>query len=399
VKILLVWDSDYPWDIRVDKICSTLIEEGADVHLVCRNKGRRQAKEIYKGIHINRIRFFPSAPSRLNNLLGFPAFFNPVWLKKIGDVARSNQIDLIIVRDLPMALGAITVGKIYKIPVILDMAECYPEMLRLIWKFEPFKLQNVLIRNPFIADFVEMVAVRMAEHVFVMIEESRNRLLGKNQKSEKITIVSNTPVLSRFERAPASWPGVMAQHQEKFLLLYVGLMNYSRGLDMVLRCLKNFLNINEKAFLVMLGTGTAMGDLKNLAKELSIDKHVGFEGWVDNRLMPEYVASSTVCLVPHRKCAHWDHTIPNKLFDYMAGGKPVLVSNVEPMARIVASESCGLVYEDNNFESFVSQLSKLQDRDFRRQLGENALKAVRERYNWEYDAAAMIATIQRVVGK
>ena len=45
--VLFLWDADYPWDVRVEKICTTLLKAGCSVHLVCRNTlgraGRRRA--------------------------------------------------------------------------------------------------------------------------------------------------------------------------------------------------------------------------------------------------------------------------------------------------------------------------------------------------------------------
>ena len=102
------------------------------------------------------------------------------------------------------------------------MAECYPELLRLIWKFEPFKIQNVIVRNPYIADIIEKLVAKTSSHIFVMIEESKQRLLEKGIPERKITVVSNTPVLQRFQNAKPTFPGSMRTHQGKLILLYVG---------------------------------------------------------------------------------------------------------------------------------------------------------------------------------
>jgi glycosyltransferase involved in cell wall biosynthesis len=296
-----------------------------------------------------------------------------------------------------MALAAIIIGKIHKIPVILDMAEPYPEMLRLIWKFEPFKFPNIFVRNPFLADIIEKITLKHVDHVFAMIEESKNRLVSKGVSPDKISIVSNTPILRRFQEAKATFPGTLDKHKGKLILLYVGLLNLSRGLDTVLESLSHFIKINDNFFLVLLGTGNAVEHLKSMAKKLKIENHVGFEGWVDNKLVPEYVASSDICIVPHHKCGHWDNTIPNKLFDYMAAGKPVLVSNVKPMERMVQETDSGLIYKDYDKESFVSQLAKLQDMEVRNKLGRNGAKAVQEYYNWDNDSAVMLKGIKMVL--
>ena len=36
--ICKIWDVDYPWDIRVEKVANSIVVEGQDVHLVCQNQ-------------------------------------------------------------------------------------------------------------------------------------------------------------------------------------------------------------------------------------------------------------------------------------------------------------------------------------------------------------------------
>jgi len=395
MKALFVWDSDYPWDIRVEKICTTLIESGWEVHLVCRNRSRGPVEEFYEGINLHRIPFLAKKLGSLNDIFSFPAFFSPIWLSRISKVARHYDVDLIIVRDLPMALAAIIAAKLHRIPIILDMAECYPELIRLIWRFEPFNVANVFVRNPLIVDMVERLALKWTDHIFVMVEESKNRLIKKGISADKVSIVSNTPVLARFKRANPSFPGKLQQNRGKLILLYVGFVNFSRGLDTVIESLAQFIKINNNVYLVVLGTGSAEQYLLKMVKELDLENYVGFEGWIDNELIPNYIASSDICLVPHHKCPHWDHTIPNKLFDYMAAGKTALVSNVAPMKRIVEQADCGLVYEDRNKDSFLAQLSRLQNLDLRKKLGQNGMKAVEKTYNWNNDSAKMVDALKR----
>jgi len=393
VKALYLWDAEYPWDIRVEKTCETLIDNDWEVHLVCRNRLRKPLEERYERIFIHRIPYLPHMLGKLNDIISFPLFFSPIWLKRMYQVAKKNHVDIIIARDLPMSLAAIMVGKIVKIPIILDMAECYPELIRLKWKFEPFKLQNIFIRNPLFVDVIERIVLRFIDHVFVMVEESKNRLIKMEFPEQKITIVSNTPILENFQKANISYPGSMKKHKEKTILLYVGLLNYSRGIDTVLESLSDYVKINNDIFFVIIGTGNAENYLRGMVEKLGLTKNVGFEGWINNKLIPEYIASADICLVPHHKCSHWDNTIPNKLFDYMAAAKSVLVSNVEPMKRIVQKTNSGMVYNDYDKESFINELIKLENKKTRDKLGENGLKAVQEHYNWKNDSKKMLDCI------
>src|SRR5688572_22707752 len=103
MRVLKIWDGDYPWDIRVEKFCNALGERGDEVHLVCRNLARKPREEFYKGIHLHRLPSLPRFCGGLNTAFTFPAFFSPVWLAQIHKHCRKHACDVIVVRDLPMA--------------------------------------------------------------------------------------------------------------------------------------------------------------------------------------------------------------------------------------------------------------------------------------------------------
>src|SRR2546423_14908995 len=83
VTVCKVWDADYPWDVRVEKVCRSL-RRAHEVHLVSRNTRRRSRYERYDGIHVHRLPVLPWLPPRASAALGFPAFFNPLWLRTIS---------------------------------------------------------------------------------------------------------------------------------------------------------------------------------------------------------------------------------------------------------------------------------------------------------------------------
>jgi glycosyltransferase involved in cell wall biosynthesis len=393
MNILHVWDGDYPWDIRVNKISESLVAAGHQVHIACRNKKRLPGYEFYNGYHVHRMPFLPENYGRLNDAAGFPAFFNPLWVSHIKKTCSDNSCSLIIARDLPLAPTAVWVANRLKIPCILDMAECYPEMLRCIWKFEKKKIGNIFLRNPLLADAVEKAVISSVDRIWVMIDESKERLINKGVAPEKIDIVSNTPVLSRFVAQARS-----DERRAKLELVYVGLLNPSRGLDTTLRGLAAYVrNVSQDVHLTIIGTGKAEKDLKALCRDLALESQVTFRGWVDNTLVPQLISNADVGIVPHHKCGHWDTTIPNKLFDYMAAGKPVIVSNAEPIARIVSAERVGLVYRDFDEDDLCRALREVSSQDIREGFGKNGRSAVESKYNWLREEKVMIESLDSML--
>lgn len=391
MNILYIWDGDYPWDIRVAKVTTSLQVNKYNICIVCRNIKRSPLVDSYGGVTIYRLPYLPKWFGNLNNAFTFPAFFNPVWLWKIYQVARMNRCDCIVVRDLPMALAGLVVAKILKIPCVLDMAECYPEMLRCTWKFEGISIKNILVRNPWAADLVERIVMKRITHVWVMIEESRDRLLRMGVDKNKISIVSNTPILRNLVISKS-----FDKKENIYRMVYVGLINPSRGLDTVIDAVSFYSKKNYNFHFDIIGTGKAEKKLKEKVKEMKLNHFVTFWGWVQNENIPNLIANADVGIVPHHDCEHWANTIPNKLFDYMASSKPVIVSNVAPMRRIVEMIGCGMVYEDYNPEQLCSVISELSNPHVRAEFATKGRSAILEQYNWKNEEKVMFDSLEKI---
>ena len=395
MRIAKVWCADYPWDVRVEKICKTMSAAGHEVHLTCRNLGLQPTIEVREGIHIHRLRPFQNRT--LNDHISFPAFFNPLWVYKVWRVVRDNQIHVMIVRDLPLALTAILIGKLCRVPVVFDMAENYPAMLMETWKYEDFHVINIFVRNPYIARFVEWLSVRWADHILVVVEESKRRLEGCGVDPLRISVVSNTPELkAAYIRDCDLTDREQDDMNSKFVITYVGGLENSRGLVTVVKAMADITDHIKNALLVIIGSGTGEIELKRLVHELHLERSVVFKGWIAHDRVFQYIDMSDVCVIPHPSSAHTNSTVPNKLFDYMARGKAVLASDAVPLRRILCTENCGLIFESGNVASFVRGVLRLQDPSYRELLGKNGRKAVEDKYNWSRDAPTLLAVINSV---
>jgi glycosyltransferase involved in cell wall biosynthesis len=395
MKVLKLWDGDYPWDIRVEKFCNALIEAGDEVHLVCRNLARKPREELYKGIHLHRLPFLPKWLGSLNAAFTFPAFFSPVWLYCLYRNVRKHRCDVIVIRDLPMAPAGILIGRLTGRPVIMDMAECYPEMLKSRWQHQKPKLIDHVVRNPAFAAIVEKWSVRALDAIIVVVQEARDRMIRMGADPSRVFIVTNTPEKKRFdEAAQAAVASVAADKPVE--LIYVGLVNASRGLDTVIDAVELHAKAGGKLLLRVVGTGAQSAYLDRTVKERGLTELVRFEGWVENTKVPDMVARADAGLVPHHSTSHWQNTIPNKLFDYMATGKPVIATNIPPVARVVSSEKCGLLFNDYDAAGLAAIFRQLEDRNLVRTMGENGKRAVAERYNWDAEKPALRQALRRV---
>jgi len=395
VRVLIVWKADYPWDVRVEKMAASLSGFGHHVHILARNLEGSPLTEEIDGVKVHRLR---AAGNRyLNALKSLPVFFNPVWARTTHRLCRSLGVDLLIVRDIPLAVSAMRVGERLGIPTVLDMAEDYPAMWADSLRGRWYLPQNYVLKNPILGRVVERHCIRRATHTLVVVEEARDRLLNLGLSSERVSVVSNTPRLEVLEAgARQAQP---RQGDDAPIVFYHGYLNRARGVGTVVRAMPELISRFPRLILAVAGTGAYLERLKRTSRKLAVEQHIRWLGWLALDRIAQWISRSEVCVVPHVRTPHKDSTIPNKLFDYMSLGKPVAVSDARPLRRIVEQQQCGTVFTSNDPASCARALGALlDDEELRERLGRNGRRAVESIYNWDRDAEVLRAVVERVGG-
>jgi glycosyltransferase involved in cell wall biosynthesis len=398
--ICKVWDADYPWDVRVEKVCEALLTAQHEVHLICRNKKMNRKYEFLDGIHVHRIPCFTRS-AKLNELANFPAFFNPLWIHTIWRVVTRHRAQLILVRDLPLALAAVLVGRLKRLPVILDMAENYPEMMKDLWTLKNLKLRNIFLRNPLLVKVVEFLAINLADHIIVVVHESATRLIKMGVRPSKLSIVMNTPPLASRRLLNEDEPALFSGSRDRdFLIVYLGLLEYPRGIETAIRAMKVVHTRFRDCKLVLIGKGKDEQFFKKLVNELDLEDTVIFRGWMQYENALREILNSDVGLVPHHAVPSWNTTIPNKLFDYMSLGKAVIVSDAHPTKRIVEKIGCGLVFRDRVPNALADAIIALYiDRKLCVKFGERGREVFEKEYNWDRDSERLLRAMEQTLGK
>jgi len=391
LNILYIWDADYPWDVRVEKICQSLVTAGHEVHIVARNLQCNPVNEEDKGVCIHRTKIWSNP--RLNYIFSFPAFFNPVWGKLIDSIINRHSIDIIIVRDLPIAIAGVWAGKRHALPVIFDMAEDYVALLRGIWQHSKFKGINFILRNPYIAKKVERYVFKNVDYFLVVVEEAKGLVVAAGIPEKRISIVSNTPELSTFETGDSQHVSGLTgdRIRKNYTAIYTGGVQKGRGIQTVIEAIPLIVKKIPDFLFVIVGDGYAVSYFKDMAREIGVEDYILWVGWVDHDELFAYINDSKVGLIPHFSSEHVNSTIPNKLFDYMALGLPALVSDALPLDRIVREEECGLSYKSGDAGDLQLALLELynSDTDF----GSRGKEAVNSKYNWKNDEDELLRVI------
>lgn len=402
MRILKVWDYEYPWDVRTEKVCQALTDIGHEVHLLARNRRREALVEVLPEATVHRMRPWRALGRRLDAASQFPAFVNPRWSRLAFSTARRHAVDLVLVREIPLAPVAIRVAKRLKVPVVLDMAEHYAAMIRDLWDTGTTRFGDVVVRNPRAVDAMERWVLPRVDHTLVVVEESKSRLVREGVDPDRITVVSNTPSLSRVdeyaaiagERAGRASGGPPAALR----LVYLGVMEEARGVALAVEAVASARRAGVPVTLDLIGEGRSLSDFQARATALGLDDDVvRVHGFVEYREALRMVAGMDGGLIPHHASESWENTIPNKLFDYMSLSVPVLSSDVSPVKRVLDACGAGLTFRDRDAADLARLITEFHRDPRRSEMGQRGIAAVRDRYNWDRDAKHLESAIERVM--
>ncbi len=378
MKILMVLDHKFPPDIRVENEIEALLKAGHEVHLACYTRQGMPSFEEIQSIKVHRKPISTFLYKSSVGALKFPFYFN-FWRHFLKKLFQTETFDAIHIHDLPLARVGLELGKQFNIPCTIDLHENWPALLKISTHTQT--LLGRLLSNNRQWEKYEMRSCTEANHIIVVVEEAKERLKQLGIDTNKIKVVSNTLNFNHF-KIPKEQP-----NPEKTTLLYAGGINRHRGLQYVIRGIKYLHNLKKPIEIQILGSGSYLETLRQLAREEGVSNQVQFLGWKNYQEMQYFFGKADICLIPHLKTPHTDSTIPHKLFQYMYAGKPVIASDCNPIKRIVEETGSGLIYPYNYPEEFARCVEKLVlQKDFYAACAANGKKAVEETYNWEKDS-------------
>lgn len=389
LKIGIVIDVDYPHvgEVRPRKLARSFRQSGHEVVFVSWNSRQRPATEILPDGIVHRFGYL--LRSRCFRLASatFPA--NPFWVAWIMSVAHRQGLDCLIVSNLRLALPAIMAGKLLRLPVVVDLQENTPEVVKLYAKT---RWVHYISKNSWLVKALDRLCASLADHVWVVTPERIEYLPRRVRSQARVSVVSNTPGLE--EVAPPKEP----RTGSGFDLVYVGLFAPGVGsVELILDALADVV-ARDKRVRLLIGGGT---QLEAQVKEMGLADNVVFAGMIPPDQLTAWLQRGDLGVIAYNVNPSTNTTISNKLFHYMAAGLAVLSTDMAPTRRIIEEAGCGAIIPQNTTPQQLAELI-LAMKDSPLELaamGQRGRQAVLDKYNWETDFSQAQKTICALVAK
>jgi glycosyltransferase involved in cell wall biosynthesis len=383
-RVLYVRQAPYPWDVRVEKICLALQRNGCEVEILARRGADEPERADCNGISVHRVG--PQRPRAAS----LPLPGNPVWHRALRSRLRAFRPDLLIARDVPVALFAARAAREARIPWVLDMAEHYPEAMRSWKKYNANPLLRALVGPLRVPDRIERRAVGEADGILTVCEEMKLRLRREfDFPEENIVPVLNTPERSRFAGIPER------RRDGKLRFGYHGMLAEDRDLKTLLRGFDIAASRHPDIHLEIHGGGESMPALAALREDLSARTRIQLCGPYRPDQLDALYAGVDFGVVSLAINPFTQATLPNKLFDYAACGRPFVFTQTGPAMRLMREMRCGVGFRGGDPGDVARAMLELAQSDYAA-LAANGRGAVQQSFNWEADAARMLALLEQV---
>lgn len=395
-NILMVLSTKkYPPDGRVEREARDLIRDGHKLFLIARRGPDQPKEETVDGVNVIRVLLPFQKKKAVGDLIYFFLQRYLIFFRIVA-ACRKHKIDVLHVHDLPYAFATTLAGKVLRIPVIFDMHEHYTVMLQMSFEakvYRKFKPLAFILLG--LLRIEERIACRWARKVIVVAEEQIDRISSLGAAAENIVVVTNTEDINHFSGFAID-ESLLGEFKDEFVILYVGAFSPHRGLDTAVRAMPAVLKEIPKARLLLVGDGNNRAEIEQLTEQMGLCEKVTFTGHQPFGKLPTYIHLCAVGIIPHISTPHIETTMPNKIFQFMMLGKPVVVSSTRPMMRIVNDAECGLIFEVQNPQSLAEVIIQLRDEQMCNRLGENGRRAVHDQYNWQLTVKALLQLYRRM---
>ena len=369
--LMLTWE--YPPRIVggisrvVHDLSHRLIKDGHDVTVVTYRDGNTPYFENDKGVKVYRVDNYMIHP---NNFIDWIMQLNFNMIAKATEIiSKEGKFDVIHAHDWLVTYAAKTLKHSYNTPIVATIhatengrnSGIHDETQRYINDSEwllTYEATEVIVNSNFMKNDLQ-------------------RIFGL--PFEKINVIPNGINLNNFSGIERDYDfrRQFAMDNEK-IILYVGRLVYEKGVQNLIGAMPKILEYYHDSKLVICGRGGMINELRQEVQNLGIEDKVYFAGYCDSKKVQKMYKCADVAVFPSTY-----EPFGIVALEAMLAGVPTVVSDVGGLNEIVKHGFTGMKSYAGNSNSIAdSVLSLLYDRKLCDTVSKNAVKEVKELYNW-----------------
>jgi glycosyltransferase involved in cell wall biosynthesis len=261
-----------------------------------------------------------------------------------------------------------------------------------------FAIAVGVLTNPiliFLSEWLERFLYCHADRVMVNSPGFLGPVSGRGAK--RVELIPNGADPSMFD--PNDEGAMFRQSnklENKFIVLYAGAHGMSNDLQIILES-ANLLAHEKNIHIVFLGDGKEKTALMAQAKEMNLS-NATFLPSVPKAEMASALAGADACVAILKPLEEYKTTYPNKVFDYMAAGRPVVLAIDGVIREVVEAADCGIFATPGNAEEMAKAIRKLAaDPEQSRKMGLRGRRYLEENFSRTVIGEKLIKLLEEVI--
>jgi glycosyltransferase involved in cell wall biosynthesis len=360
--------NDLSFDQRVDKVCSTLTNNGFDVLLIGRK--RKESIPVSRSYQTYRMNLLFTKGALFYAFFNLRLFFKLLFVK--ADVFHANDLDTLLANRWA--------SKLRRKSLVYDSHEYFtgvPEIqnrpkIKMIWE----KIERAIFPK--------------LKHIFTVNQSIAD--LYSSQYNKDVQVLRNVPRNDDLKKTK-SRTDLGIPLDKKIVLVQGTGINIDRGIEELL----DAISIMEDTVLYIVGSGDVLEHLRARSQDADLIGKVVFIGKLPYHEMMQYTYNADVGVTLDKDTnINYRFSLPNKIFDYIKAGLPVLSSDLVELKKIINQYEIGVITPDHSPEEIKKSLLALWDNDSRfSQYKENTIKAAAE-LTWEKEVEILIDVYRKL---
>ncbi len=342
-KIIISVSNDLVSDQRVHKVALTLQNNGYNVVLVGRKL--RDSMPVFRNYDTKRFRLIFNKGFLFYACLNISLFFYLLFKK--SNILLSNDLD-----TLP---ANFFVSKLKNIPLVYDSHELFTEVPEL-------NNRKFVKRFWIITERIILPKIKFSYTVC----DSLSRIYFEKY-GLKMATIRNVPYYTKTNNK---------KNNSIKKIIYQGALNIDRGLEEIIEAMQYL----DNCVLQIVGSGDIENELKKLVTQTNTEKKVLFSGRIPFEKLKKITSQADIGISFEQNTnLNYYYSLPNKIFDYIHAGVPVLASDFPEIKNIINKYKVGTIITDYNPISLSSKIKEIIKNE--KQLTEwkiNSCKAAKE---------------------
>lgn len=360
--------NDLSTDQRVDKTCVTLHKLGYQVILV----GRKQRNSLPL---VNR----DYTTKRMFLLFEKGPLFYAEYQFRLFFHLMFHGSDLLVSNDLDTLLPNYIVSGLKSSVLVYDTHELFCEVP---------ELQNNPIKKSLWKRLERWIFPKL-KYVFTVNDSIAQIYSGEYHVPVKV--VRNIPnYTAKIE--PAGKSDLNLSMEKKIIVLQGAGINIDRGAEEAVEAMQ-FVN---NAILLIIGSGDVLDKLKQMVIALKLEDKVKFIGKVTLEKLMQYTALADLGLTLDKDTnINYRYSLPNKLFNYIHAGVPVLSSNLLEIKKIIVHYHIGDCIDNHYPQHIADKINTIFQDEERLQMWKKNTKIAAAELSWENEEQQLIAVYKQ----